>query len=107
MIRSYPRGSTVVIGVTVKNKLGVQANPTNGVQVASITRKGAAPASGAITNEACTQGQYDEDNDTATGQYFYEWQSTADDQPGRYIATLTIDPGAALKGVETVEFQLT
>lgn len=107
MIESYSRGSAVVIGVTVKNKLGVQTNPTNGVSVTSILRKGAAPVSGAVTDAACTQGQYDEDNDTATGQYSYTWQSATTDLPGRYVATLTIDPSGTYQGIETVEFNLT
>lgn len=106
MIGSYPRGSAIVLGVTVKNKLGVQTNPANGVRV-TVTRKGAAPVSGAIANADCTQGQYDEDNDTIDGQYFRTWQSGATDLRGRYVATFTIDPTGTYIGIEQLEFELT
>jgi len=101
VVKTYKAGDTVTVGTIVHNLLGVQTNPTNGVKVTIKDDQGQAQ----LTGQVCTQGQWDEDNDNATGQYYHAYQTTSGDS-GIWTAEFTIDPGGALEGFDIMEFIL-
>lgn len=101
VVKTYFAGDTVTVGTIVKDLLDVQTNPTNGVTVTIKDNQGQAQ----LTDQVCTQGQWDEDNDDATGQYYHAYQTGSDDS-GTWTAEFTIDPGGSLEGFDIVEFIL-
>ncbi len=92
-IRAHYQGEAIQLGITIF-LLGVQTNPSNGVKITLID-----PAGGTeVDAQAMTQGQYDEDNSTTTGQYFYIFNSDTDDVVGFWRAEFDIDPAGTNPG---------
>lgn len=98
-IRSYYQGEGVVCGITVRNKLGEQTNPDNGVDFTLIDSGGNI----IVDAQACTQGQYDEDNDNTTGQYFYPHELASDAELLLWQARFNVDPGGTVEGNKVFE----
>ena len=97
-IRSYYQGDTVRVGITI-DQLGTQVNPTNGVKVTIVDSAGA----DMVTAQAATQGQYDEDNSTTTGQYYFDYELASDEVAGLARVEFNIDPAGALEGNKVFE----
>jgi len=86
-IRTFYQKGAIVLGVTIKTRLGVHNNPTNGVKCAVFD-----PAGEAIKDYlACTQGRYNEQDTSTAGQYYYIAQTSDTWDTGPYRVDFLVD----------------
>lgn len=95
-VRDFYKGDTISLGITIKTKLGVHTNPTNGVKVTVIDPVGTT----IIDNVAATQDRYNENDTSTAGQFFYLFESADSHTTGNWRVDFLIDDSGTFEGLK-------
>ena len=98
-VNDFNRGDTIVLGITIKDKLGARTNPTNGVKCRVINAAdGTTAGDTESTWKALTQGRYNEEDTSTAGQYFYNLESSDTWTTGYRRTDFLIDDSGTFEG---------